>query len=74
MEELRWLLAEEAPNREGQTCATVIAEALLQQAGRGDVRAISELTNRIEGKPHQSVSVSEPPEGLAARLGRVGKP
>lgn len=48
------LLAEEAPNTNGQTRATVIAEALLQQASRGDIRAISEVANRVEGKPVQS--------------------
>jgi len=38
-DELERLLAEEAPNTNGQTRATVIAEALLQQASRGNVRA-----------------------------------
>jgi len=29
----------------------------LDEASKGDVRAISELANRIEGKPHQVLAV-----------------
>jgi len=36
----------------------VIAEALLYQARKGDVRAITELTNRIEGKSLRPVEMS----------------
>jgi hypothetical protein len=57
-DELERLLQAEAPDAEGRTWATVIAEALLQQARKGDVRAIAELTNRIEGKPLQPVELS----------------
>jgi hypothetical protein len=56
-EELERLLREEAPNGDGQTWATAIAKALLQEASKGDVRAISELTNRVEGKPLQALSI-----------------
>ena len=56
-EELERLLAEEAPNSGGRLWAVVIAEALLRKARKGDVRAIAELANRIEGKPHQSLAV-----------------
>ena len=71
-EELERLLTQEVPNREGQTWATVIAEALLQQASRGDVRAVSELANRVEGKPIQALNVnSEIGDGLAERLERA---
>jgi hypothetical protein len=63
--ELERLLAGQAANRTGETWATVIAEGLLQQASRGDVRAISELINRVEGKPLQAFSVtSDAWEGL----------
>src|SRR5689334_6527866 len=55
--ELERLLAEEAPGRNGQTWATVIAQGLLEHASRGDIRAISELTNRVEGKPLQALNV-----------------
>lgn len=71
-EELERLLAGEAPNGKGQTWATVIAEALLHEASKGDVRAISELANRIEGKPLQALDVSgEGLGGLAERLQRA---
>ncbi|MHB1674257.1 MAG: DUF5681 domain-containing protein [Acidobacteriaceae bacterium] len=56
-EELERLLAEEAPNDGGKLWAAVIAEALLRKAREGDVRAIAELANRVEGKPHQSLAV-----------------
>jgi len=72
--ELERLLGEEAPNREGHTWAQVIAQALLEQASRGDVRAISELTNRLEGKPLQAVNVNgDPLHGLSERLERIRK-
>ena len=43
-EELERLLEEEAPNGDGKTWAATIAEALLKQAAKGDVRAITERT------------------------------
>ncbi len=54
-EELQRLLDSEAPNAKGQTWVAVIAEALVKKARKGDVRAIAELANRIEGKARQSV-------------------
>ena len=56
-EKLEQLVMQEAPNADGQTWADLIAKALLQEAIKGDVRAISELANRIEGKPLQGLSV-----------------
>jgi hypothetical protein len=56
-EELERLLTEQAPSGDGRTWAALIAEALLRKASTGDVRAIAELTNRIEGKPLQSLTV-----------------
>ena len=56
-DELERLLDEEAPKSGGKLWAVVIAEALLRKARKGDVRAIAELANRIEGKPHQSLAV-----------------
>ena len=56
-DELERLLQEEAPDKNGQTWATAIAEALLRQAITGDVRAIAELANRVEGKPLQAVDL-----------------
>jgi hypothetical protein len=55
--ELERLLQQQAPGENGKTWAAVIAEALLSQAAKGDVRAISELANRIEGKPLQAVDL-----------------
>ena len=71
-EELERLLADEVPNGNGQTWATVIAEALLHEARKGDVRAISELANRIEGKPVQAIDLnSEGWESIGERLERA---
>ncbi len=57
---------QEAPNADGQTWADLIAKALLQEASKGDVRAISELANRIEGKPLHALSVGyEATEGMS---------
>jgi hypothetical protein len=69
-DELERLLLDEAPDAGGRTWATVIAEALLQQARKGDVRAITELANRVEGKPLQPVElgVDTDLESLAERL------
>jgi len=78
-EELDRLLEEESPNGDGKTWAVIIAEALLKQAAKGDVRAITELANRIEGKPVQAMAVEgRPLDGLAeiieearTRVGRM---
>jgi len=65
-EELERLLEQEAPNGDGKTWAATIAEALIKQAAKGDVRAITELANRIEGKPVQAVAAEAGGlEGLA---------
>jgi hypothetical protein len=56
-EELARLLEQKAPKGRGQTWAAVIAQALLLKARKGDVRAITELANRTEGKPLQSVEL-----------------
>ena len=56
-EELERLLGQEAPKSKGQTWAAVIAEALVRRASKGDVRAIAELGNRIEGRPVQAVEL-----------------
>ena len=56
-EELQRLLKQEAPKGEGRTWAALIAEALLTKAREGDVRAITELANRVEGKSLQAVDL-----------------
>jgi len=55
--ELERMLEQEAPAANGKTWAAVIAEALLKKARKGDVRAIAELANRVEGKARQTVDL-----------------
>ncbi len=40
-----------------RTYAEVIAGVLLQRACIGDIRAVREIADRVEGRPSQSVSV-----------------
>lgn len=56
-DELVRLLEAEAPNADGKSWASVIAEALLKRARKGDARSLPVLANRIEGRPHQSLAV-----------------
>jgi hypothetical protein len=56
-DELERLLQQEAPDASGKTCAAALAEVLLQQALKGDLRAIAEVANRVEGKPLQAVDL-----------------
>jgi hypothetical protein len=68
-DELERILLEEAPNSNGQTWAAIIARALVRRASKGDVRAIAELGNRVEGKPVQAVELdANITSGLAERL------
>ena len=68
------LLEQEAPKSNGRTWAAVIAEALLKKARKGDVRAITELANRLEGKPVQAVAMDMNASiSLAERLQRARK-
>jgi hypothetical protein len=82
--ELERLLGEEVPNREGQTWASVIAEALLTEAREGNVAAFNSIRDMVEGKPVQRIEESgpdgEPPcirvqfvPGLAERIERARK-
>lgn len=73
-DELLRFLEQEAPKGKGQTWASLIAEALVKKARRGDVRAITELANRIEGKPRQAVELSgNGLDGLAERIAAAHK-
>ena len=77
-DELERLLSQEAPNAKGKTWVALIAEALLRQARKGDVRAIAEPANRIEGNPLQAVDLggdlsAELLEGLAEGRKRVAE-
>ena len=73
-DELKCLLSQEAPNAKGRTGASLIAEALLKKARKGDVRAIAELANRIEGKPRQAVELAGGVfDGFAVRVEKARK-
>ena len=48
---------EEAPDAVGKTWASVIAETLLNEARKGDIRAAAEIANRTEGRPAQSLAL-----------------
>src|SRR5271166_3074377 len=73
-EELERLLEQEAPNGKGETWAARIARALVLKASKGDVRAISELANRLEGKPPQAIEVdADFHSNLAERIAAARK-
>jgi Family of unknown function (DUF5681) len=44
-------------DKAGRTNAEVIAAALIARAKRGDVRAASEIADRAEGRPSQSLNL-----------------
>src|ERR1700686_1067536 len=46
-----------ADDPEQRTYAEVIAEMLLKRACKGDIRAVREIADRVEGRPSQSLSV-----------------
>jgi hypothetical protein len=54
---LREQLAEIAPGATEKTQAEQIARALIKEALRGNVQAIKELFDRVEGKPMQKVDL-----------------
>jgi len=56
-DELERLLEQEAPNANGKTCAAAIGETLVKQARKGNVRAIVEIGDRVEGKTRQPVEL-----------------
>jgi uncharacterized protein DUF5681 len=47
----------DAKDKAGRTNAEVVAAALIAKAKRGDVRAASEIADRVEGKPSQSLNL-----------------
>jgi hypothetical protein len=66
-DELERLLEQEAPAANGKTWAAVIAETLLKQGRKGNVRAIAEIGDRVEGKAQQSVELINN-EALCSRI------
>ena len=57
-EAYRKMLAQPMPNdKDGRTYAEGIAEQIIKRAAVGDLGAAKEITDRVEGKPRQSVAV-----------------
>ncbi len=52
-EELRARLQEQYRGKDGRTYSRLVAEALVDRAINGDVVAIREVFDRVEGKPRQ---------------------
>ena len=55
---LRELVRMQNPGKDEVTYGELVARALLVRAVSGDVQAIREVFDRLEGKPRQSVDVS----------------
>jgi len=55
---LRELVRMQHPGKDEVTYGELVARALLVRAVSGDVQAIREVFDRLEGKPRQSVDVS----------------
>jgi Family of unknown function (DUF5681) len=65
----RRMLASVVPGDiEERTFAEIIAHKVVMDAAFGNLNAASELANRTEGRPRQSVEITEQPTDLAARL------
>ena len=60
-DEIERLLEQDSPNARDKTWATALAEVLLRKALKGDLRAIAEVANRVEGKPLQAVDLDLSP-------------
>jgi hypothetical protein len=59
-DELRALLSELHPNQKkypGKTWARVLAERMIEAAEAGDLSTQKEITDRVEGKPAQAVTL-----------------
>lgn len=66
-EELRARLEEEYPDRPDATYGRMVAESLVDMAIKngGAIAAISEIFDRVEGRPRQSVELKGDPEKAA---------
>ncbi len=56
-EELRARLQEQYRGRDDRTYGRMVAEALVDRAINGDVMAIREVFDRVEGKPRQALNL-----------------
>lgn len=79
------LLTKQVPNDpEGRSYAQVLAQSMMRRAIAGNVRAVMEVTDRVEGKPRQAVdmnhsgslevSTDDKRAKLAARLAALSAP
>jgi hypothetical protein len=67
--QLKMLMDQPCPfDKEGRTWCEAIAWAMVKKALRGDVRAFAEISDRVDGKPRQSIELSGP-EGGAIPVG-----
>src|SRR5215831_2460072 len=57
-EHLRDRLKEQFPGKPDATYGRMVAEALVDRAINGDVAAIREIYDRVEGKPKQTIDVN----------------
>lgn len=58
--------AAEKAAEEGKTVKEIVAEALLAKAVTGDVAAIKEFGDRIDGKPSQGIDVTSKGERIGS--------
>jgi len=57
---------------DGQKALVAIAEAMLAKAAEGDISAIKELGDRMDGRAHQSTSL-EGPDGGPVKIQEVAR-
>lgn len=57
-DELRYVLGEKAPN--GRTYKIEVAWALVNAAMGGDVKAMTYIFDRVDGRPKQAIEASGP--------------
>ena len=57
-----------ANDPEGRTLLDVIAQQLVDKASKGDLGSIHELSERIDGKPSQSVAVGGDASALPIQI------
>jgi uncharacterized protein DUF5681 len=57
-EELRARLREQYPGKDDATYATMVARKLIDLAVAGEIPAIKEVFDRVEGKPRQAIDLS----------------
>lgn len=65
-----------AVNRAQEGCKTkhleTLADKVVAMGLKGDMSAIEEIGNRLDGKPTQGIDLAPTAEGLEALLARIG--